>query len=400
MTSRRCESLNIVELKPDIYWVGAIDWDLRNFHGYLTQRGSTYNSYLIVDEKIVLVDTVKSHMYDEMLARISRIVDPGDIDYIISNHVELDHSGSIPKLKELCPEAKVITSTRGEKGLNRHFKTDLGLQVMESGSSLDIGKRTLHFVHIPMVHWPDSMVTYIPEDKLLLPNDAFGQHIATHERFDDEVGWHTIHEEAAKYYANIVMPYGDQVKKAIGGLVDLEIDMIGPSHGLILRSYIGEMMAQYQRWVDHDTDPRAVIIYDSMWGSTAAMAYQLYEGLLEGGVPVVMRNLKTNHISDIMTDVMTSRAVIIGTATINNNVLPTVGAMITYLKGLKPKKRIGFAFGSYGWNPRVLGDVEAFMDDLGWSRPIESININYVPDPEELREVKAMGLELAKHILE
>jgi flavorubredoxin len=392
--------LNIVELKPDIYWVGAIDWDLRNFHGYLTQRGSTYNSYLIVDEKIVLVDTVKSHMYDEMLARISRIVDPGDIDYIISNHVELDHSGSIPKLKELCPEAKVITSTRGEKGLNRHFKTDLGLQVMESGSSLDIGKRTLHFVHIPMVHWPDSMVTYIPEDKLLLPNDAFGQHIATHERFDDEVGWHTIHEEAAKYYANIVMPYGDQVKKAIGGLVDLEIDMIGPSHGLILRSYIGEMMAQYQRWVDHDTDPRAVIIYDSMWGSTAAMAYQLYEGLLEGGVPVVMRNLKTNHISDIMTDVMTSRAVIIGTATINNNVLPTVGAMITYLKGLKPKKRIGFAFGSYGWNPRVLGDVEAFMDDLGWSRPIESININYVPDPEELREVKAMGLELAKHILE
>jgi flavorubredoxin len=392
--------LNIVELKPDIYWVGAIDWDLRNFHGYLTQRGSTYNSYLIVDEKIVLVDTVKSHMYDEMLARISRIVDPGDIDYIISNHVELDHSGSIPKLKELCPEAKVITSTRGEKGLNRHFKTDLGLQVMESGSSLDIGKRTLQFVHIPMVHWPDSMVTYIPEDKLLLPNDAFGQHIATHERFDDEVGWHTIHEEAAKYYANIVMPYGDQVKKAIGGLVDLEIDMIGPSHGLILRSYIGEMMAQYQRWVDHDTDPRAVIIYDSMWGSTAAMAYQLYEGLLEGGVPVVMRNLKTNHISDIMTDVMTSRAVIIGTATINNNVLPTVGAMITYLKGLKPKKRIGFAFGSYGWNPRVLGDVEAFMDDLGWSRPIESININYVPDPEELREVKAMGLELAKPILE
>jgi flavorubredoxin len=392
--------LNIVELKPDIYWVGAIDWDLRNFHGYLTQRGSTYNAYLIVDEKIVLVDTVKSHMYDEMVARIRRIVDPADIDYIVSNHVEMDHSGSIPRLKELCPKAKVITSTRGEKGLIRHFKTDLDLQVMESGSSLDIGKRTLQFVHVPMVHWPDSMVTYIPEDKLLLPNDAFGQHIATHERFDDEVGWHTIHEEAAKYYANIVMPYGEQVKKAMGALIGLDIDMIGPSHGLILRSYIGEMLGAYQRWVDHDTDKRAVIIYDSMWGSTTAMAYQLYEGLLEGGVPVTMRNLKTNHISDIMTDVMMSRAVIIGTATINNNVLPTVGAMITYLKGLKPKKRIGFAFGSYGWNPRVLGDVEAFMDGLGWSRPVESVNINYVPDPEELREVKAMGLDLAKYIME
>ncbi len=392
--------MNIVELKPDIYWVGAIDWDLRNFHGYLTQRGSTYNAYLIVDEKIVLVDTVKSHLFDEMVARIKRIVDPAKIDYIVSNHVEMDHSGSIPMMKELCPNAKVITSTRGEKGLNRHFKTDLDLQVMESGSSLDIGKRTLQFVHVPMVHWPDSMVTYIPEDKLLLPNDAFGQHLATHERFDDEVGWHTIREEAAKYYANIVMPYGEQVKKAIGALAGLDIDMIGPSHGLILRSYIGDMLEQYQRWVDHDTEPRAVIIYDSMWGSTTSMAYKLYEGLLEGGVPVSMRSLKTNHISDIMTDVMMSRAVIIGTATINNNVLPTVGAMLTYLKGLKPKKRIGFAFGSYGWNPRVLGDVEAMMDDLGWSRPVESVNINYVPDPEELREVKAMGLELARHILE
>jgi flavorubredoxin len=392
--------LNVVELKPDIYWVGAIDWDLRNFHGYLTQRGTTYNAYLIVDEKTVLVDTVKATHFDEMMARIRRIVDPAEIDYVVSNHVEMDHSGSIPRFKEMCPKAKIITSTRGEKGLNRHFKTDLDLQVVESGSSLSIGKRTLQFVHIPMVHWPDSMVTYVPEDKLLLPNDAFGQHIASHERFDDEVGWHTIREEAAKYYANIVMPYGEQVKKAIAALGGLDIDMIGPSHGLILRSYIGEMLAQYQRWVDHDTDKRAVIIYDSMWGSTTAMAYNLYEGLLEGGVPVVMRNLKTNHISDIMTDVMASRAVIIGTATINNNVLPTVGAMITYLRGLKPKRRIGFAFGSYGWNPRVLGDVEGFMDELGWSRPMESVNINFVPDPEELREVRDMGLELARHIME
>jgi flavorubredoxin len=392
--------LNIVELKPDIYWVGGIDWELRNFHGYLTQRGSTYNSYLIMDEKVVLVDTVKHYMFDEMVARIERIVDPSRIDYIVSNHVEMDHSGSIPKLKELCPDAKVITSTRGEKGLNRHFKQDLDLQVVESGSSLDIGKRTLQFVHIPMVHWPDSMVTYIPEDKLLLPNDAFGQHIASHERFDDEVGWSIIQEEASKYYANIVMPYGDQVKKALEALGGLDIDMIGPSHGLILRTYIGKMLEQYQRWVVHDTDKRAVIIYDSMWGSTTAMAHQLYEGLLEGGVPVTMRNLRTNHISDIMTDVMRSRAVIIGSATLNNNVLPTVGAMLTYLKGLKPRKRIGFAFGSYGWNPRVLGDVEAFMDDLGWTRPMESVNINYVPDPEELREVRAMGLELSKHILE
>ena len=391
--------MNIVELKPDIYWVGAIDWDLRNFHGYLTQRGTTYNAYLIMDEKIVLVDTVKAHKFEEMVARIRRIVDPAKIDYIISNHVEMDHSGSIAKLLELAPNAKVLTSTRGEKGLARHYKGAFDTEVVESGSTLNIGKRNLTFVHIPMVHWPDSMVTYIPEDRLLLPNDAFGQHIASHERFDDEVGWSILQEEAAKYYANIVMPYGDQVKKAIGALEGLEIDMIGPSHGVILRSHIGDMLGEYAKWVDHQTEPRAVIIYDSMWGSTEAMAYKLYEGLLEGGVPVVMRNLKTNHISDIMTDVMRSRAIILGSATLNNNVMPTVGSMLTYLKGLKPKRRIGFAFGSYGWNPKVLGDMESFMDDLGWDRPMESVNINFVPDPEELDGMKEKGIELAKHII-
>ncbi len=391
--------MNIVELKPDIYWVGAIDWDLRNFHGYLTQRGTTYNAYLIMDEKIVLVDTVKAHKFEEMVARIRRIVDPAKIDYIVSNHVEMDHTGSIAKLKELAPNAKVLTSTRGEKGLARHYKGAFDTEVVESGSTLNIGKRNLTFVHIPMVHWPDSMVTYIPEDRLLLPNDAFGQHIASHERFDDEVGWSILQEEAAKYYANIVMPYGDQVKKAIGALEGLEIDMIGPSHGVILRSHIGDMLGEYAKWVDHQTEPRAVIIYDSMWGSTEAMAYKLYEGLLEGGVPVVMRNLKTNHISDIMTDVMRSRAIILGSATLNNNVMPTVGSMLTYLKGLKPKRRIGFAFGSYGWNPKVLGDMESFMDDLGWDRPMESVNINFVPDPEELDGMKEKGIELAKHVI-
>ncbi len=391
--------MNIVELKPDIYWVGGIDWDLRNFHGYLTQRGTTYNAYLIMDEKIVLVDTVKYHKFEEMVARIRRIVDPAKIDYIVSNHVEMDHSGSIARMLELAPNAKVLTSTRGEKGLARHFKGAFETEVVESGSTLNIGKRNLAFVHIPMVHWPDSMVTYIPEDKLLLPNDAFGQHLASSKRFDDEVDTAVLMQEAETYYANIVMPLWMSVSRAFKALEGLEIDMIGPSHGVILRGHIGDMLGEYTKWVDHQTEPRAVIIYDSMWGSTEAMAYKLYEGLLEGGVPVVIRNLKTNHISDIMTDVMRSRAIILGSATINNNVMPTVGSMLTYLKGLKPKNRIGFAFGSYGWNPKVLGDVESFMDDLGWDRPMESVNINYVPDPEELDGMKDKGMELAKHIL-
>ena len=169
--------MNKIEIKPNVYWVGGIDWDLRNFHGYLTQRGTTYNAYLIMDEKIVLVDTVKHYLFEEMLSRIKDICDPSKIDYIVSNHVEMDHSGSLPKILELVPNAKVITSTKGEKGLRRHFKKDWDFQVVKSGDTLNIGKRTLHFVHTPMVHWPDNMVTYIPDDKLLLSNDAFGQHI-------------------------------------------------------------------------------------------------------------------------------------------------------------------------------------------------------------------------------
>ena len=264
--------LNKVEIKPDIYWVGGIDWDIRNFHGYLTQRGTTYNAYLIIDKKITLVDTVKHYLFDELFSRIKEIVDPSKIDYIISNHVEMDHTGSLPKLLRFCPNAKIITSTRGEKGLKRHYKKDWDFQVVQSGDTLNIGKRTLHFVHIPMVHWPDSMVTYIPSDKLLLPNDAFGQHIASSERFDDELEWGMLQEEAAKYYANIVMPYGDQVKKALAALGELDIDMIAPSHGIIWRSYIPQILKEYHKWAAYESDDKALIVYDSMWGSTEKMA--------------------------------------------------------------------------------------------------------------------------------
>ena len=391
--------MNTVELKPGIYWVGAIDWDLRNFHGYLTQRGTTYNAYLIVDEKVTLVDTVKHYKFDEMMARIKELVDPADIDYIISNHVEMDHSGCLPRLKELAPNAKVITSAQGEKGLKRHFKMDMDYQVVKTGDTLSIGKRTLAFVNIPMVHWPDSMVTYIPEEKLLLPNDAFGQHIATHERFDDEVGWTIMKEEASKYYANIVMPYGEQVKKALETVGGLDIDMIGPSHGLILRSYIPKMVAEYVKWANHETEPRAVVIYDTMWGSTEKMAYALYEGLLDGGLPVVMRNLKTNDISDIMTDLHRSRLVCLGSATLNNQYLPTMGKFLTYIRGLKPRNRVGFAFGSYGWAPKVVKELDSIMDELGWEHPVDSVNLNYVPDDEELEAVREKGRQLAKHLL-
>jgi flavorubredoxin len=391
-------SLNKIEIKPGVYWVGGTDWDIRDFHGYITQRGTTYNSYLIMDEKIVLVDTVKHYLFDEMLSRIKEIVDPVKIDYIVSNHVEMDHSGSIPKILEHAKKAKVITSVQGEKGLTRHYKRHLNLQVVKSGETLNIGKRNLNFVHVPMVHWPDSMVTYIPEDKLLLPNDAFGQHIASSERFDDEVGWEILKEEASKYYANIVLPYGDQVKKALEALSDLEIDMIGPSHGIIWRSFIPKIVEEYKKWADHQTENVALIVYDTMWGSTEKMAYKLREGLLEEGIHVTMRNLKTTHISDVMTDLIRSKMILLGSPTLNNGMLPSMGAFLTYIKGLKPQKRIGVAFGSYGWGGQAPGEIEKVMTDLKWEVPVKCLRIKYIPDDEELENVKNLGKELGQKL--
>lgn len=387
-----------VQVKPDIYWVGAIDWDIRDFHGYTTNRGSTYNAYLIVDEKVVLVDTVKRPFFDEMLSRIKEIVDPAKIDIIVANHVEMDHSGSLPELLKVATKAKVIASPRGEKGLRRHYKRDLNIQVVESGETISIGKRTLQFVHIPMVHWPDSMVTYIPEEKLLLPNDAFGQHIATSERFDDEFCWDILREEAAKYYSNIVLPFGGQVRKALDALSGLEIDTIAPSHGMIWRTFLPKILKEYEKWSGHETEKRAAIVYDSMWGSTEMIARKLEEGLKEAGIHVTVRKLKNSHMSDVMTDVLTSKLVLLGSPTLNNGMMPTMGAFLTYMKGLKPLNRVGFVFGSFGWGGQAVGQIEEVVKELKWEMPVESINIKFIPDEEELEKVKQSGKELGKII--
>jgi len=398
MLSNRCDSLSKLEVKSGIYWVGAIDWDIRNFHGYLTQRGTTYNAFLVIDEKIVLVDTVKHYMFDEMLSRIREIIDPAKIDYVLSNHVEMDHSGSLPKILEHTPNAKVITSTQGEKGLRRHFKKDWDFVVVKSGDTLKIGKRTLHFVHTPMVHWPDSMVTYVPEEKIIFSSDAFGQHIATAERFDDELDWGILKEEAGKYYANIVLPYGEQTKKALEAVSGLTIEMVCPDHGVIWRSMIPDILEEYKKWADHRTDKKALIVYDSMWGSTAKLAYSLRDGLESEGINVTLRNLKSIHISDIMTDLLTTKAVFIGSPTLNNGVLPSIGAFLTYIKGLRPKNRIGFAFGSYGWGGQSVGEIEKVMKELKWDMPIEGVRYQYIPDDDELESMKKTGSQLGKII--
>lgn len=386
------------EIKPGIHWVGAIDWNLREFHGYRTPRGTTYNAYLIMDRDITLVDTVKQPFTTELLDRITKITDPATIKYIVSNHVEMDHSGALPQLLSLIPNATVITSTKGQPGLQKHYKTTWPMKVVKSGETLTIGTRTLHFHHIPMVHWPDSMVTYSPHDNLLMPNDAFGQHIASAHRFDDEIGWDILREEATKYYANIVLPYSDQVAAALTALSTLKFDMIAPSHGAIWRRHLPQILQQYQRWATYQTTPQAAVVYDSMWGSTDRMAGALRDGLEATGIPVTMHNLKTSHISDVITTILDSRLVCIGSPTLNSGVLPSVGAFLTYLKGLRPKQRVGFAFGSYGWGGQSITDIEAIMNALAWELPEHSLKTQYIPEENDLKAIVATGQRLGAYI--
>ena len=377
-----------VGIKKGIYWVGGIDWDLRSFHGYVTRYGSTYNAYLIVDEKVVLIDTVKHYLYQEMFERIKDKIDPSKIDYIVSNHVEMDHSGSLPKIMEVCRKAQIITSPNGQKGLIKHYGNKWNFKVVQTGDSLNIGKRNMQFLHMPMVHWPDSMATYIPEEQLLFSNDAFGQHIASSERFDDELGLGIIQMEAAKYYANIVFPYGKQVNKVLDALSGLKINMIAPSHGLIWRSYLNEIIAFYKKWANNSTEEKAIVIYDTMWGSTEKIARIIQNVFENKGIPVQIRNLKCNHISDIMTDLLTCKYICVGSPTLNSGMLPTVSAFLTYMKGLAPKNRIGIAFGSYGWGGQSIGEIEEVFNKCGFDI-IDKIKVQYIPDKNILDEIEA-----------
>ena len=386
----------MVSIKDGIFWAGYIDWDLRNFHGYSTPSGSTYNAYLILDEKPTLIDTVKYYGFQEMLSRIKSIIDPKEIKYIISNHTEMDHSGSIDMLTQLCPGAEVVCSPKGEEGLRRHFKKDLKFKVVNTKDTINIGKRDLQFFLMPMVHWPDSMATYSEKDGILFPNDAFGQHYASSIRYADEVGLDIIFKEAAKYYANIVMPYGSQVLKVLDALKALKIDMICPSHGLIWRRKqdIENIVKLYYKWASFQPDNKAVIIYDTMWHSTEKMALKLYELIDKENIPVKLCNLKTNDVSDIITEVMFSRVVMVGSPILNNNIFPTVAGFLTYLKGLKPKNKAGFTFGSYGWSKAGFKELEDTLKEAGIELIGEGKYFQYIPDKEELDNLQDIVLKI------
>jgi flavorubredoxin len=379
--------MNTKKLKEGIYWVGGIDWNVRNFHGYLTQRGTTYNAYLIIDEKITLIDTVKPGFENEMLGRISNIIDPSKIDYIVSNHVEMDHSGALPTIMEKSPNAKIITCPKGDAGLKLHFKKDWDFKVVKTGDSISIGKRTLQFILTPMVHWPDNMLTYIPEEKILFSNDAFGQHLATTVRFDDEYPLDIIMLEARKYYANIVLPYPKPVKNALEAADNLDIEIIAPSHGIIWRQNVDKIIKEYYNWVSNKVSKKALIIYDTMWKSTEKIANEIQAVFEDAGYAAPIFNLQFNHMSDIMTEVLAAEYVCIGSPTLNKNILPSVAGFLTYFQGLAPKGRKGIAFGSYGWGDQSIPKISEFLKNSG-IEIIDTYKVKFVPGNEELAHIR------------
>ncbi|MBU0680899.1 MAG: flavodoxin domain-containing protein [Proteobacteria bacterium] len=384
------------EIKENIYWVGAIDWNIRDFHGYSTYKGTTYNSYLIKDEKICLFDTVKSDFKNEMLYHIRQLIDPEQIDYIVVNHVELDHSGYLPEMIALCKPEKVFCSPMGLKAIESHFHpVDWPLEVVKSGDSISLGAKTVQFLETKMLHWPDSMFSYIPEDKLLISSDAFGQHLASTERYADELPEGAALLDAEKYYANILMLFSPNVQKLLAKVAEmgLDIDMIAPDHGVIWRDP-ALVLAAYDRWSQHIADRKAVIIYDSMWHSTEKMAKNISAGLRSVGVHARVLSAKVNHRSDIIVEVASAKAVIVGSPTLNNGIMPTMADVLTYMKGLRPRKKIGAAFGSFGWSGESVNILTGFLEDMHCEVIEPGVKVKNVPDHAALQECFDLGVRV------
>jgi anaerobic nitric oxide reductase flavorubredoxin len=390
----------VVKLKEGVYWVGVTDWAIRNFHGHelSTHRGSTYNAYLIMDKKIVLVDTVWGPFAEQLVENIRELVDPAKIDIVVANHSETDHAGSLPVIMRHAPNAEVVVSKNGLTSVQGHFHENWKFRKVSTGDKINIGTNDLVFVEAPMLHWPDSMFTYLTGHNILMPNDAFGQHYATGFRFNDEVDQEELYEEALKYYANILTPFSDRVIKKIDEVIALKlpVDMIAPSHGIIWRKDPLQIALKYKEWAAQAPEPRAVILYDTMWDGTRHMAEAIGDGLAEAGVDYKIFNLAVSDRNDVLVEVFRARTILVGSPTINNGPLPTIMPVLTDIKGLKFKNKVGAAFGTYGWSGEAVKAIEEHLAASGIQIIRDGIKFKWQPRPEELDACRAFGSEIGE----
>ncbi|MFW6125046.1 MAG: FprA family A-type flavoprotein [Pirellulales bacterium] len=385
-----------IPLREDVDWVGHLDWQVRDFHGYEAVRGTTYNAYLIRDERTALIDTVKGPYAAELLRKVARLTDPTGVDYIVCNHAEPDHSGALPEVIRAMPQATVLCDKRCRDALARHYDTGgWRFELVGSGDEISLGRRTLRFVETPMVHWPESMFTYVPEEKILFSMDAFGQHYCTSQRFDDQVPLPGLMSEAKAYYANIIMPFGKQVAQTLKKAAELEMEMIAPAHGVIWRSRGEEILGAYADWAAGRVSRKVVVVYDTMWESTAQMAEAIVEGAACAGAEALAMHVRRTSMTRIATEVLDAGAVAVGSSTLNRHVMPAAAAVLTYLEGLRPVGRAGLAFGSYGWGTGGPERVHEWLGRMNWELPEKPLKVQYRPTPETLDTCRRAGARLA-----
>ena len=390
----------VTEIKDGVWWVGVVDWGLRRFHGQelSTHRGSSYNAYLILDEKKVLVDTVWGPFAGEFMENLRELIDPAEIDVVVANHSEADHSGALPEVMRHATNATLVVSKRGHESVKGHYHQDWNFQPVKTGDRLSIGSSELIFVEAPMLHWPDSMFTYLTGRNVLMPNDAFGQHYATAYRFNDQVDQHELYEEALKYYVNILTPFSKQVEKKIEELLSLglPVDVIAPSHGVIWRDEPLQIVEKYRDWAAQQPEARAAVIYDTMWNGTRRMAEAVGEGLVSEGVPYKLLHAATTDRNDLLVDVFKARTVAVGSPTFNGGLLPSIAPVCEDLRGLKFRNKLGAAFGSYGWSGEAPKLIEEHLDQAGIKVVAEAVSCKWQPTEEDLERCRELGRELAR----
>jgi len=394
------ETFKAVQVSDHVYWVGAVDWKVRNFHGYLTQRGTTYNAFLVKGEKTALIDTVKAPFVDEMLGRIASVVDPASVDVMISNHAEPDHSGGIPRAVEAIQPDEFYASKNGVKALEDYFHMGRPITPVETGQSISLGDLTITCVETRMCHWPDSMVSYLAEDEVLFSQDGFGMHLATTERFADEIPQHVMDYEAAKYYANILLPLSEFIKKTLATWtsLNLPLKLLAPDHGPLYRTPedINWIIGRYAEWADQPPTDKAIVIYETMWKSTEMLADAIGEGIGEQGISCKLLPLRGCHRSDVVTELMNAGAVVVGTPTLNKNMFPSIADVLTYIGGLQPANKVAAAFGSFGWSGEGAKNVHKALADMGLDMVGEPLQTKYTPDEAAMAKARQLGADVAK----
>ncbi|HAM41554.1 MAG TPA: MBL fold hydrolase [Candidatus Omnitrophica bacterium] len=390
-----------LQIKNNVSWIGKIDWELRKFHGdeYSTHRGSTYNSYLIEEEKVAVVDTVWAPFAKEYVANLEKLIDLKKIDYVIANHGEIDHSGALPELMSCIPDTPIYCTANGVKSLKGHYHRDWNFHPIKTGERLSLGGKELIFIEAPMLHWPDSMFCYLTGDNILFSNDAFGQHYASEYMFNDLVDQAELMEECIKYYANILTPFSELVERKIKEVLafNLPVDIICTSHGVIWRDNPVRIVQQYLKWADSYQEDQITLIYDTMWNGTRVMAENIAQGIKQADSQVNLKlyNLAKSDRNDVMTEIFKSRAIVVGSPTINRGVLTSIAGLMEEMKGLKFRNKKAAAFGCYGWSGESVKLIREQLEAAGFQVADDGLRCLWNPDADSISNCVEYGKKLS-----